>query len=116
MNWCSARLQNKGNLQRQKHQGHSQLQKLFVKNEQLSWQEARLLATRIGWGLECLQSYKGGTWGHKVAADRCSKTPGDVLGFDKFQRKSAVYRCRNKKRLGTQWLSFFVFQLLLISL
>ena len=40
---CSARLQNKGNLQRQKHQGHSQLQKLFVKNDNWSWQEARLL-------------------------------------------------------------------------
>ena len=30
---CSARLQNKGNLRRQKHQGHSELQKLFVKND-----------------------------------------------------------------------------------
>ena len=39
----SARLQNKGNLQRQKHQGHSQLQKLFVKNDNWTWQEARLL-------------------------------------------------------------------------
>ena len=85
---CSARLQNKGNLQRQKHQGHSQLQKLFVKNDNWSWQEARLFAKQglVGvWNVRIVT--REGPWGHKVAADRCSKTPGDVLGFDKFQRK-----------------------------
>lgn len=38
------------------------------------------------------------------------------LDLTNFRENSSCHRCRNKKRLGTQWLSFFVFLTMIISL
>lgn len=113
---CSARLQNKGNLQRQKHQGHSHkscLSRMIIG----AGKKLGCLLSKDWLGSEMFAELQGRDLGViKLQLTDVPKHLVMYLDLTNFRENSSSHRCRNKKRLDTQWLSFFVFLTMIISL
>lgn len=82
-------LQNGGNLSRQKLQGHSELNKLFLKNYNWSYLEGRVLVKQglVG-GLKLRHGYNKDLETLKSQLESVVlNMVGGVLGFDTIQKK-----------------------------